>query len=377
MSDSLRIGLICHHGVGGSSRITVALAIELARRGHGVHVFTQTAPLAITTFPPGIELHTLCANGSSGPVADLDADWPENALERLIELVVAVVNRRGLDVLHFHYAVPFARVAAGVRQRLGGRSPALVGTLHGTDVDVCGAAPLRSALGEADLLTTVSRSHAALAAETFRLSSPPEVIPNFVDTSRFRPNGAGSSSAPRIIHVSNFRAVKEPRRVARIFIELRRRVQARLWLVGDGDELESVRMMLADAGVAGDVHCCGLRLDVENILPRAELLLLTSRTESFSLAALEAAACGVPVVAPRVGGLPEVVEHGETGYLFDPGDEGAATAVLAQLLARPRLRQRMRRAAVARARRFDAACVVPRYEAVYRSVVNGGAHRRH
>jgi L-malate glycosyltransferase len=375
MNGQRRIGLICHRGVGGSTRVAVGLATELARRDHEVHLFTRSAPLGMSAFPGATSLHTI-SDGSTPLTTSLDDAWCDDDLERLTERVVEVVEESALEALHFHYAIPFVRVLAEVRRRLGSRSPVLVGTLHGTDVSEHGGfAPgqgaLTAALGELDAITTVSHSQAALAVRALRLPHPPEVIPNFVDTVRFRPgNGrARNADGARIVHVSNFRRVKDPRGVARVFIELRRRIKATLWLVGDGEELASVEAMLDDAGVAEDVRRFGLRLDVESILPAADALLLTSRTESFSLVALEAAACGVPVVAPRVGGLPEVVAHGQTGHLYEPGDEAAAVRALSHLLAAPAIRRRMGRAAVEQARRFAPARVVPRYELLYGRVL--------
>lgn len=372
----LRIGLLCHRGVGGSTRIAVALATELARRGHHSHLFARSAPLGIRAFSPGLSLHTLDDESESHLTASLDDAWSGDDLERLVERVVAVVETDGLDVLHFHYAVPFAWALAEVRRRLGARSPALVGTLHGTEVDVQEenvAVVLTRALAQLDVLTTVSQSQAAAAVRALRLPRPPEVIPNFVDTTRFRPRGGNTNG--RVVHVSNFRPVKEPQSLARVYIELRRHRRAALWLVGDGEEMAPLEAMLEAAGVAGEVRRFGLRLDVETILPEATALLLTSRTESFSLVALEAAACGIPVVAPRVGGLPEVVAHGRTGCLFEPGDEAGAARSLARLLAEPALRDPMALAAVERAQEFDCARIVPRYELLYRQVLDGQLER--
>jgi L-malate glycosyltransferase len=383
MNRTLRVGLICHRGVGGSTRVAVGLATELARRDHEVHLFARSAPLGITTFPCGASLHTI-SDESPTLTSSLDDAWSDDDLERLTERIIEVVENCGLEALQFHYAVPFVRVLAEVRRRLGSRSPVLVGTLHGTDVsDHGGSGPgrgaLTGALADLDAITAVSRSQAALAVRALRLPDRPRVIPNFVDTARFRPGNGRSRDehTARIVHVSNFRQVKNPRSVARVFIQLRRRMKATLWLVGDGEELAPVQAMLADAGAAEDVRWFGLRLDVERILPAADALLLTSRRESFSLVALEAAACGIPVVAPRVGGLPEVVVHGRTGYLYEPGDEAAAVRALEHLLEAPAVRGPMARAAVARAQRFAPARVVPRYEMLYggsSTGSRGGSH---
>jgi N-acetyl-alpha-D-glucosaminyl L-malate synthase BshA len=291
----------------------------------------------------------------------------------LADRVAAVAATDGLDVLHVHHAVPFARVAAEARRRLDGRSPRLLATLHGTDVSLQAGPDLARWLGWFDALTTVSRSHARLSAQTLDLASEPVIIPNFVDVARFRPLGRLSTNGhrPVVIHVSNFRAVKDPRTVADVFARVRREVEAELWLVGDGEEMGAVRDRLAEASLERDVRRFGLRRDVEALVPRADVLLVTSRTESFCLAALEAAACGIPVVGPRVGGLPEVVADGQTGDLFESGDAASAARLVVRLLRDRGRRAAMGAAAVRRARRFREDVVVPRYEALYRHVLAG------
>jgi glycosyltransferase involved in cell wall biosynthesis len=159
--------------------------------------------------------------------------------------------------------------------------------------------------------------------------------------------------------------VKDPASVVRVFARVRRRVDAELWLVGDGEAMPAVRSAVDTARVGPDVRFFGLHPAVERVLPHADLLLLTSRSESFCLAALEAAACGVPAVAPRIGGLPEVVSDGETGILFEPEDEGSAAVAVLAVLEDDRLHARMRTLAVRRAGRFSTERLVPRYERLY------------
>lgn len=377
--DRLRVGIVCHSGLGGSVRVAVGLASALARRGHVVHLFAKVLPLGATRPPPGVSFHGLHEPEPLHP--HLHARWSPSDREAFIDLVASVVRSDALDVLHFHYAVPFAEIAAGVGERLGAQRPRLVVTLHGTDVSTFGVDPhlgggLQRALARLDAVTTVSNDHARLSAEVLGLDQPPEVIPNFVDVRRFRPRpfapGPDPSPRrpPRIAHVSNFRRVKDPESVARIFVHIRRRIEAELWLVGDGDGMDRVRSILRAARVEDHVRSFGLRRSVHRILRRSHVLLLTSRTESFSLAALEAAACGVPVVAPRVGGLPEVVVHGRTGLLFETGDEEEAADAARCLLADADRRMLMGRAAATRARGFSTETIVARYERLYRGVLD-------
>lgn len=371
---SLRIGILCHDSVGGSVRVATLLVSELASRGHEVHVFARRPPLELRS-GDGIVLHTLSGSESGHrPLsADLDLDWSRAEVEKLARLVAWVIRREELDLVHFHYGFPLAEVAA-LAVRLAGGAAAVVGTLHGTDVTILGRKlavreRLAASLERANALTTVSQNHAALAAETFALTRPPEVIPNFVDTGRFRPATRDSVERPRVVHVSNFRDVKRPLAVGRVFRDVRRRLDADLWLIGDGRGMSDLKRRLECDGLAGEVTCFGLRLDLERILPEADVLLVTSRTESFCLAALEAAACGVPSVAPRVGGLPETVVDGETGVLFGPGDDVAAAAAVGRLLEDGERRRLMATAAIRRARQFAAEEIVPRYERLYLDVL--------
>ena len=373
---TLRVGLLCHRGVGGSARIAVDLGNALASRGHAVHLIARTLPLGIDMFAPGVTFHALHAGDGHAPAtALLDDDWTAADLGILANRVATVARSERLDVLHFHYAIPFASVAMEALQRLGGVAPALVGTLHGTDVSghrrKSERAHVSAALGSADRLTTVSRSHARLATATFALRTAPLLIPNFVDVSRFRPleDRIDRVGPHRIVHVSNFRPVKDPAAVVRVFDRVRRSVDAELWLVGDGEAMPEVRAAVRSADLGRQVRFFGLLADVERVLPHADVLLVTSRSESFCLAALEAAACGVPTVAPRVGGVPEVVAHQRTGLLFAPNDEAGAAHAVLEVLRDPVRHARMRRAAVRRAGRFSTEAMVPRYERVYGRVL--------
>lgn len=377
---SLRIGMLCHDSVGGSARIALELSTALARLGHEIHLFARRPPLGVGDHPEGMMLHTLRPGRDEGQLTPrLDVDWPTREIEALVRRVTSVARAVQLDVLHCHYAVPFAAVAERVGRRLGASAPALVTTLHGTDVSVLGRDPatcelLTATLTRHDAVTTVSSSHAALATSVLRLADAPVVIPNFVDLRRFgRPSRRRrqAGARPRVVHISNFRPIKQPLAMARIFRAARRRAGAELWLVGDGEGMPAVLRLLERSNLGGDVRTFGLRVDVERILPDADVMLVTSRTESFCMAALEAAACGIPAVAPGVGGLPETVLGGQTGELYEPGDEAGAAEALARLLGDGDLRRRMGEAAAWHARQLSAATVVPRYDRLYRDVLAG------
>jgi N-acetyl-alpha-D-glucosaminyl L-malate synthase BshA len=297
------------------------------------------------------------------------------------------VAQEGLEVLHFHYAVPFAFLAAEVKRRLGEAAPVLMGTLHGTDVSAFGQNPLKGtrlaqALMVLDHLTTVSISNARLAKAIFRLPALSQVIPNFVDLSRFRPpnsqlepenaspEGCGVLSRPKIVHVSNFRKVKTLPSVARIFLGIRQRLEAEFWVVGDGEMRDELVSLFRGSEFKKDVRFFGLRADVAPILAQTQLLLMHSQSESFCLAALEAMACGVPVLASRVGGLPEVVTHGQTGFLVPFGDHQTAVDLAVALLSDPAGHRAMREAALRRARRFGRDRIVSSYENLYQRLLS-------
>ena len=380
----MRIGMMCHASFGGSARIGIELAIALAGHGHRVHLFTRTTPLGGWDRSNGVALHTLLPDAADTlHPATLHTHWSENDLQRYTENILQVIADEHLDVLHFHYAVPFAYVAQRVRRCLGDAAPRLVGTLHGTDVTYCGKDPdvgpeLAAALGCNDVLTTVSNSHARLAASVFNLPSRPRVVSNFIDLARFKPcpeaspfsnpessSGQALERPRRIVHVSNFRPIKDTPSVARIFLGIRERLEAELWLVGSGEDLPAVRELLERSDYAGDVCYAGLQRDVTPFLRGADLLLSTSLYESFCLVALEAMACGVPVLATRVGGVPEVVTQGRTGLLFPLGDNAEAVDLAVGLLTDPSRHEAMRQAATRHANGFGVEQGVRGYEALY------------
>lgn len=379
----MRIGLMCLSSLGGSSRIATELASELARRHHTVHLFARTPPFGDKHGGDGrLTLHTVAPRREVNlHPARLDVDWSIEDYQHYLTGVLDCIASEGLDVLHFHYGVPFAFVAAEVRAQLGWATPLLVGTLHGTDVSLYGRDPataprLGQALRRLDGLTTVSNNHAQLAAELFSLPEPPQIIPDFIDLSKFRPglvkhlDGLWGSTRPRIVHISNFRSVKDTPTVARIFAGIRRQIDAELWLIGDGPDMEQVKEILRQRGLEQDVRYWGLQNDVGPILTQADLLIMTSRAESFCLAALEAMGCGVPVLATRVGGLPEVVIHGKSGLLFAPDDDEAAVGLAVSLLSNPLRHRAMRKMAIRRAAHFDQRRIVPRYERLYQRLLS-------
>jgi L-malate glycosyltransferase len=368
---TLSIGLACFSTFGGSGVVAAEIARSLARRGRRVHVFSDDPPGRLAARRDGVTFHRVEAPAYPQLRHDLYT-------LALASKIIEVARRDGLDVVHAHYALPHAVSAQLARRVLAAepsaRAPRVVTTLHGTDTTLVGIDPsflplTRFSVLDSDAVTVPSTW---LAEATRRNLDVPDVaidvIPNFVDTARFAPGGA---PAAVVVHVSNFRALKRTDDVVRIFARVRADRAVRLRLVGDGPEHARALTLARELGVAADVDAVGERDDLPSLLADAAAFLLPSENESFGLAALEALACGVPVVASRVGGVPEVVRDGEVGFLHDVGDVAAMAASTARLLDDPALRARLGRAARAHAEaHFRVEPAVDRYEAIYARVLD-------
>jgi N-acetyl-alpha-D-glucosaminyl L-malate synthase BshA len=384
----VNVALLCFHALGGSGVVAGELARELARHGHRVHVVAPSLPARLDPPPAGVTLHRV-------PLEDGPPVGSQGYAVALASKLADVVLAEKIDLVHAHYAVPHATAAALCRAALGPRAPKLVVTLHGTDVPPHDAPEgrrlvLRSAIVSADALTTPSTALARQAQSELRLNGVPplEVIPNFVDIDHFRPAaGPARASLQRffpdadvdwdqvrvVFHASNLRPVKRPLDVVRIFASLRSRRPALLLVAGDGPKRASLEHEAITAGLENRVAFTGAARDLVPLLQASDLFLLPSQTESFGLAALEAMACGVPVLASRAGGLPEVVADGETGQLVPPGDVDAFAAAASALLDDDVRRAMLGKAGRERAARFfQAGPIVARWEQLYRRVLATG-----
>ncbi|BBK35976.1 hypothetical protein STAQ_10540 [Allostella sp. ATCC 35155] len=303
--------------------------------------------------------------------ARLDRRWDAAAVEAVARQLVETCRRERPDLLHFHYVRPFAAAAARLGELLGPGAPVAVGTIHGTDLTEVTPECLRSVLAGTAHLTAVSTAYARLAEEV--LGRRPAVVANFARPGPPTvPARHGRGQLPIIAHVSSFRPVKAADAAARAFLSVRRQARCRLWLIGDGPDAPALRRALRPG--RADIAWLGFRHDVAALLQRATLLLVTSRAESFGLAALEAMAGGVPVVAPRIGGLPEVVGDGvggdgAGGLLFHPGRSADAAAKVLTLLRREPLRRALARGARRRARLFGEDAAIAGYDCVYRQAL--------
>ncbi|MGN6390732.1 MAG: N-acetyl-alpha-D-glucosaminyl L-malate synthase BshA [Gemmatimonadales bacterium] len=377
----MKIGITCYPTYGGSGAVATELGIDLARRGHEVHFITYDAPFRLRGYTERIYFHQVETRMGRYPLFD---HYPYTLA--LASKQHEVVLREGIEVLHVHYAIPHATTAYLARQMLKGeRSLRVITTLHGTDITLVGQessfyAITKFSIEESDEVTAVS---AYLRDETYRafgcVSCDLRVIPNFVNLDEYRPAGNGEAAplAPPgtrvIIHVSNFREVKRVKDVVRVFARIRRAMPAVLVMVGDGPDRVDAEAEARELGVGQDVRFLGRLDSVASILQASDLFLLPSQTESFGLAALEAMACGSPVVATRAGGLPEVVEDGVSGILEPVGSVEAMGRRAVELLRDNARYTVMREAAIAKAREFSADRVVPMYEALYEETVRGVA----
>lgn len=366
----MKIGITCYPTFGGSGIIATGIGVEMARRGHEVHFICSAVPARLEQHE---RVHVHLVGERNYPV------FPTMPYSlALASKMVDVARTHALDVLHPHYAVPHATSAWMAREVLGG-AVKVVTTLHGTDITLVGSDPTylpitRHSIASSDWVTSPSQFLADETYARFDLdaeSTPIAVIPNFVDTETFRPGGGERLAGmfgnvhPTVVHVSNFRRLKRVDIVVDVFARLGDEVN--LLLIGDGPERAEVLEQVEAAGLQGRVRWLGAVDGFADVLREAAVFLLPSETESFGLAALEALSSGVPVVASAVGGLPEVVVHGETGYL-ESTVEGLTQRV-SELVGDAALRARMGRAARADVlQRFRLPALVDTYESMYRSV---------
>ena len=373
----MKIGITCYPTFGGSGAVATELGLALAERGHEVHFVSYDQPFRLGGFRERVFFHEV--EMENYPLFE----HPPYALALAVALH-DTARKHQLDLVHMHYAIPHAASAFLAREMLKHeRRLKIATTLHGTDITLVGLHPsfhaiTRFSILESDGLSAVSEY---LRDETVRgFSVPPhriEVIPNFIDTNVWRPDREPchrSKLAPGgdkiVMHISNFRSVKRVEDVVEIFARIKKRLDARLILVGDGPHRPRALQRAADVGVRDDVLFLGKHASVDELLPCADLFLLPSESESFGLAALEAMACGAPVVASRVGGVPEVIEDGVSGFLFDVGalDDMAEAGV--RLLTDMALHRQVSQAGRQTAEEdFSVTAIVPLYESFYERVL--------
>lgn len=369
----MRIGISCYSTFGGSGVVATEVGKALAARGHEVHLLSPAVPPRLLGFEDRIFFHEVTAS----PYPLFEAAPFSIALASKMADVAA---HHGLEIMHAHYAIPHASAALLARMALEGKLK-VVTTLHGTDITVVGSDPsylsmVRLAIRESDAVTSVSEYLRDETYRSFNVDRPIDVIPNFVTAPSVHATDCRKwlvpcSQTAVLTHISNFRPVKRVLDVMKTFELVRKEHKAHLVMVGDGPDRAEAEAYARDHGFEHEVRFTGKQLDIDTVLACSDIFLLPSATESFGLAALEAMAHKVPVIASRVGGLPEVVRHGVDGYLEPLGDVATMAQDALTLLRDPALRKKMGLSARDRAlTTFDESPIVDQYEAVYERVLS-------
>ncbi len=379
----MRIGITCYPTYGGSGVVATELGLELARRGHQVHFISYSQPIRLTEPQPNIHYHEV--EVSRYPLFE----YPPYDLA-LATSMAEVAEIYELDLLHVHYAIPHSVSAMLARQMLGcdhtrnRRRLPYVTTLHGTDITLVGADPsylpiTRFSIDQSDGVTSISSYLKQRTLEVFEVRTPIEVIPNFVNcdiyerTAQMQPRRSEYARADEkiLVHLSNFRPVKRIPDVIEIFDRVQKKIPSRLLMIGDGPERSGAEWLAVRKGIHDKVDFLGKQDRIHEKLGVADVMLLPSQLESFGLAALEAMACEVVPITTNEGGLPEVIDHGQTGFLAAVGDvETMANYAIEILSDDARLKRMGEQARASAQARFCASKIIPLYEKYYRAVLD-------
>ncbi|MEZ4773999.1 MAG: N-acetyl-alpha-D-glucosaminyl L-malate synthase BshA [Bacteroidia bacterium] len=371
----MNIGVVCYPTYGGSGVIATELGKALAERGHKIHFITYSRPIRLDLFSENIFYHEV--RTKDYPLFDFIPY--ESALT---STMVDVARYHDLDLFHVHYAIPHASAAYMARQILKGydRDVPFVTTLHGTDITLVGKNPsyepvVSFSIDQSNGVTAVSEFLKKDTLENFAVKADIRVIHNFVDLNRFRRQNKDhfkkmitSGGEKVIVHTSNFRKVKRIDDVMLTFEKIRQKVPSKLLMVGDGPERIMAEEMCREMGICEDVIFLGSQNAVEEIYAIGDLFLIPSGNESFGLSALEAMACGVPVISSNAGGLTELVVDGENGYACKIGDVDSMAKAAISLLEDEAKWQVFSQNAFAHAQTFSIDAIVPKYEAYYEEI---------
>ncbi len=378
----MKIGIVCYPTFGGSGVLATELGMGLSEKGHEIHFITYQQPVRLN-FHPNIYYHEV-----SVPTYPL-FDFPpyETALA---SMMVNVIINKQLDLLHVHYAIPHASAAYFAKQilRKEGLDIPVITTLHGTDITLVGrdqtyAPVVTFSINESDAITAVSQSLKEETYKYFKIEKDIHVIPNFVDIQRFQYTNKEhfkkmlAPSGERILaHVSNFRKVKRVEDVVRIFAKVKDTIPSKLLMIGDGPERQHAEDLCRALHIDHDTRFLGKQENIDEILSITDLFLLPSETESFGLSALEAMACGVPVVSTNSGGLPEINVNGKTGYLSNVGDVQDMAKHALHILGDNDTLQQFKKAALEQAHKFEKKDIIPMYEQLYVEVLDAYTEKK-
>jgi N-acetyl-alpha-D-glucosaminyl L-malate synthase BshA len=367
----MRIGITCYPTYGGSGIVATELGLELATRGHEVHFITYANPIRLDPDTPRIFYHEV--EVSTYPLFQ----YPPYCLA-LASRMAEVADDYALDLLHVHYAIPHSTAAMLAQQMLASRRRLpFITTLHGTDVSIVGMDrsyfPItKFSIEKSDGITGVSQDVRRETYDVFGVPNDIRVIYNFVNTETYRPM-ENRQNEKSLMHISNFRPVKRVTDCVRILAEVVKETSAHLYMVGDGPDRPEAHRLARELGLDRNVTFMGKQDHVERLIPKMHVLLMPSQMESFGLGALEGMACGVPPVATRVGGLPELVTDGVDGFLEPVGDIAAQSRRVIELLTDEKRHQSMAEAARRTAvERFASTAIIPQYEKYYEEVLANG-----
>ncbi|WP_297333047.1 N-acetyl-alpha-D-glucosaminyl L-malate synthase BshA [Flavobacterium sp.] len=373
----MKIAIVCYPTFGGSGVVATELGLELARRGHEIHFITYSQPVRLALLNPNIFYHEVHV-----PEYPLFLYQPYELA--LSSKLVDMVKLHGIELLHVHYAIPHAYAGYMAKKMLkeqGIKIP-MVTTLHGTDITLVGNHPtykpaVSFSINHSDIVTSVSQN---LKDETYRLfdiNRDITVIPNFIEidkkktdiTSECHRSMMATETQKIVTHISNFREVKRIPDVIKIFNQIQKVMPAKLMMVGDGPEKAPAERLCRELGISDKVIFFGNSSEIDKILCFTDLFLLPSQTESFGLAALEAMACGVPVISSNTGGLPEVNREGFSGYLGNVGDVDYMAQKAISILSDDNVLYQFKSNALKVAQEFDIHQVMPMYENLYRKAL--------
>jgi L-malate glycosyltransferase len=376
----MKIGITCYPTYGGSGVVATELGLELAERGHEIHFISYAQPIRLTGPHPNIHYHEV--EVSRYPLFD----YPPYDLA-LATRMAEVSELYDLDLLHVHYAIPHSVSALLARQMLAakprGRKLPFVTTLHGTDITLVGLdrsyLPItRFSIEQSDGVTAISKYLQERTLREFDIKNNIQVIYNFVNCDVYV-RAAGTPEmraeyAPKgeriLVHLSNFRPVKRVTDTIEVFDRVRKQIPCKLLLIGDGPDRSRAEWLAVQKGIHNDVLFLGKQDQVQEKLAIADIMLLPSELESFGLAALEAMACEVVPIATRVGGIPELIEHGKSGYLADVGDVDTMARYAIDLLNDEKSLRDMAKACRGVAQsRFCSSKIIKEYEDFYRRVL--------
>jgi len=372
----MKIGIVCYPTYGGSGVVATELGLGLAKQGHQVHFITYQRPARLTSFHENVFFHEV----SSMAYPLFEYSPYETALTSKL---VDVISFEKLDILHVHYAIPHAAVAFMAKQILASRGIHIpvVTTLHGTDITLVGndksfSPVVEFSINNSDGVTAVSEYLRRETCNLFNINKDIKVVYNFIDFERFKKTDKEhfkKAIAPEgekiLIHTSNFRKVKRVQDVIKVFKNVHDKIDAKLLLIGDGPERQSLENLCREMGLCEDIRFLGKQDAVEELLSLADVFIIPSENESFGLAALEAMACQVPVISSDVGGLTEVNDDGITGFVCKVGDTDTMAEKCLEILKDEETHDRFKKNALARAQEFNLDKILPQYVSYYQELI--------